>query len=180
MVEIRNGVRGKVCSTCRNWKPLADFPTDPSHPSSQGGRHCRCKECHRNTASKRRAVMRQIKAAVGTVVAVFLLMVDPAFSKDKATYETGKLIDVDVRNVTRGTAIVGGMAAPIPGRLYLFQIQSQDLTYFAEYQAGKLSYKPDWVVNDPIAFRLAKDNRMFLKRPDGKELEVVVVKKVRQ
>ena len=51
---------------------------------------------------------------------------------------------------------------------------------YAEYKAGKLSYKPEWVVNDPIEFRLNKDDKAFLKRPDGKELEVVVVKKVRQ
>jgi hypothetical protein len=64
-------------------------------------------------------------------------------------------------------------------RLYVFQIQLDNLVYFAKYSAGKLSYKPDWIVNDPIELRLAKGNRMFLKRPDGKELEVVVVKKVR-
>jgi hypothetical protein len=33
------------------------------------------------------------------------------------------------------------MAAPIPGLLYVFQIQCDDLTYFATYSAGKLSYK---------------------------------------
>jgi hypothetical protein len=53
-----------------------------------------------------------------------------------------------------------------------------DLVYFAAYSAGKLSYRPDWIVNDPIDFRLTKDN-MFLKRPDGKELEVRLIKKVR-
>jgi hypothetical protein len=62
------------------------------------------------------------------------------------------------------------MAAPIPGKLYVSQIQIDSLIYFAEYRAGKLSYKPDWVVNDSIELRLAKDNKMFLKRPDGKEL----------
>jgi len=72
------------------------------------------------------------------------------------------------------------MAAPIPGKLYIFQVQADNLVYFAEYKAGKLSYKPEWVINDPIEFRLGKDDKMFLKRPDGKELEVVVDKRVRQ
>lgn len=85
-----------------------------------------------------------------------------------------------MQDVTRGVGVIGGMAAPIPGKLYVFQIQLGDLVYFAEYKAGKLSYKPEWVVNDPIEFRLDKDDKAFLKRPDGKELEVVVVKKVRQ
>ena len=58
--------------------------------------------------------------------------------------------------------------------------KSTTLFYFAEYRAGKLSYKPEWVVNDPIEFRFGKEDKAFLKRPDGKELEVVVVKKVRR
>jgi hypothetical protein len=28
-------------------KPLTDFPTDPTHGQTQGGRHCRCRACHR-------------------------------------------------------------------------------------------------------------------------------------
>lgn len=50
----KNGVKGKVCSTCDTWKPLDDFPKDPSHGPSQGGRHCRCKECHRLKAKEKR------------------------------------------------------------------------------------------------------------------------------
>jgi hypothetical protein len=94
-------------------------------------------------------------------------------------YEKGTLLDVAVEDVSRGTAIIGGVAAPIPGKLYVFQIRLDNLVYFAEYKAGKLSYKPDWVVNDPIEVRLGNEGKMFLKRPDGKELEVVIIKKVR-
>lgn len=42
----RNGIIGKVCSICHVWKPLNEFPKDPSHGPSQGGHHCRCKKCH--------------------------------------------------------------------------------------------------------------------------------------
>ena len=123
-------------------------------------------------------ITRRIKNALA-VLGVFVLVGAPAISKDKPAYQTGKLLDVSVQDVSRGMAIIGGMAAPIPGKLYVFQIQLDSLVYFAEYRAGKLSYKPDWVVKDPIELRLEKDNKMFLKRPDGKELEVLVVKKVR-
>jgi hypothetical protein len=108
-----------------------------------------------------------------------LMFLDVAVAKDKPSYQTGKLIDLSVQDVTRGIGVIGGMAAPIPGRLYIFQIQFEGLVYFAEYSAGKLSYKPDWIVNDPIEFRLGKDDKAYLKRPDGKELEVVIVKKAR-
>lgn len=53
-IVIKHGIKGKVCSTCRKWKPLDDFPTDPTHGASQGGRHCRCKECHRTKARLQR------------------------------------------------------------------------------------------------------------------------------
>ena len=56
-VITRDGVEGKGCSNpeCRKWKPLSDFPTDPTHGPTQGGRHCRCKECHREAYKRRRA-----------------------------------------------------------------------------------------------------------------------------
>jgi|SRR5580700_10946995 hypothetical protein len=122
-----------------------------------------------------------MRRTAATVVLGYLLgfAVFPAVAKEKVrTYQTGKLLDLQVQNVSRGTAVIGSMAAPIPGLLYVFEIQCDDLLYYATYSAGKLSYKPDWIVSDPIDFRLEKD-AMFLKRSDGKELEVRVVKRIR-
>src|SRR5260370_26522172 len=82
----------------------------------------------------------------------------PATAKEKVrTYQTGKLLDLQVQNVSRGTAVIGTMAAPIPGLLYVFQIHCVGLLYYATYSAGKLSYTPDCDLNDPTAFRLQKD-----------------------
>ncbi len=53
-IIVKNEIEGKVCSTCRIWKPLVDFPTDPTHGPTQGARHCRCRECHRIKARERR------------------------------------------------------------------------------------------------------------------------------
>jgi hypothetical protein len=117
---------------------------------------------------------------VPAILLAVMSLASPFAAKEKPSYQTGKLIDLAVQNVTRGIGVIGGIAAPIPGKLYTFQIQFEDIVYFAEYRAGKLSYKPDWIVNDPIEFRFGKEDRAFLKRPDGKELEVVIVKKVRQ
>ncbi len=112
MLETRNGIRGKVCSTCKQWKALADFPTDPTHPPTQGGRHCRCKECHRKTAAKKTAAARKIGSVI-SILAVLLLLSVIATAKVKPTYQTGKLIDLSVLDVTMGVGVVGGMAAPI-------------------------------------------------------------------
>ncbi|HWY59764.1 MAG TPA: hypothetical protein VNZ03_35200 [Terriglobales bacterium] len=70
------------------------------------------------------------------------------------------------------------MAAPIRGISYLFQIQVGDLVYFAQYTAGALSDRTSWIVNDPIDLRFEKE-KMFLKRPDGKEVELWLAKTVR-
>jgi hypothetical protein len=53
-IKTHSGVSEKICSTCRQWKPLADFPTDRTHGASQGHRHCRCRQCHRDAARTRR------------------------------------------------------------------------------------------------------------------------------
>lgn len=45
-IIIKNGIKGKVCSTCKKWKPLSEYHRDSSHGDSQGGRHCRCKSCY--------------------------------------------------------------------------------------------------------------------------------------
>jgi len=122
--------------------------------------------------------VRKIKAALPALSVLFLIAT--SLAKEKPSYLTGKLLDVTVQDVTRGIGIVGSMAAPIPGKLYTFQIQSGGLVYFAQYSAGTLSYRPEWIVNDPIEFRLGKEDKMLLKRPDGKDLEVMILKKVRQ
>ncbi len=46
-ILIKNGVKGKVCSSCKTWKPLTDYYKDASHGPTQGGRHCRCKACYK-------------------------------------------------------------------------------------------------------------------------------------
>ena len=53
-ILVKNGIEGKICSHCKQWKPLTEFPRDHSHPPSQGGRHCACKECHRSKYYQKR------------------------------------------------------------------------------------------------------------------------------
>jgi hypothetical protein len=64
----------------------------------------------------------------------------PAIAKEKPkSYQTGRLLGLQVQNVNRGTVVMGSMATPLPGLLYVFQIQCDDLIYYATYSAGKLS-----------------------------------------
>jgi hypothetical protein len=61
-VTIQDGVPGKRCATCHHWKPLTDFPSDPTKGESQGARHCRCRECHSQEGKTRRADRRAVIA----------------------------------------------------------------------------------------------------------------------
>src|ERR1051326_9063933 len=64
-LEIRNGITGKVCSRCRTWKALHEYPTDRTHGPTQGGRHCRCRACHRDVSAEKRKAAREGKDAAG-------------------------------------------------------------------------------------------------------------------
>lgn len=54
-LETRNGIVGKVCSSCKGWKPLDGFYRDGSHGATQAGRHCRCKECYKKGRQAQKA-----------------------------------------------------------------------------------------------------------------------------
>jgi hypothetical protein len=117
--------------------------------------------------------------AIGFALLLVILLGNPASAKDsQKTYVTGKLLDLTVQPVDKGTAIIGNIAAPIRGISYLFQIQVGDLVYFAQYTAGTHADRPHWIVNDAIDLRFEKE-KIFLKRPDGKEVEVWLAKTVR-
>jgi hypothetical protein len=58
MAIVRNnGVDGKICSLCRDWKSLNDFPHDKTHGPLQAHRHCRCKKCHSEVAKLKRKAL---------------------------------------------------------------------------------------------------------------------------
>ncbi|MBZ5690198.1 MAG: hypothetical protein LAP86_34905 [Acidobacteriia bacterium] len=117
--------------------------------------------------------------AVGFALLLLVASANSASANDTSKrYVTGKLLDLTVQPVDRGTAIIGNMAAPIRSISYVFQIRVDDLVYFAQYTVGARADRPNWVVNDPIDLRFEKD-KMFLRRPDGKEVEVWLAKTVR-
>ena len=74
-----------------------------------------------------------------------------------------------------------GSSTPVTRRYkdYNFIVRLGDILYQTEYSAKYLwSYKPEWIVNDEIEVRLDKD-KMFLRKPDGKELKTSIVNRVR-
>jgi hypothetical protein len=61
-IRVRNGVKEKLCSACKRWKPLTNFsPGGKSHQTaSEGGVHCECRDCnagrHRRTYAGAKAI----------------------------------------------------------------------------------------------------------------------------
>ena len=102
------------------------------------------------------------------LVVVIVLAVISAAAESKS-YQTGKLLDVEVKVYDNDRA-----------DYYYITVQLGQMTYVGEYRAAFLwSYEPkEWVVNDPIEVRFEKD-KMFIKRPNGKELKTKVVKRIR-
>src|SRR5215475_90390 len=107
-----------------------------------------------------------------------LLLSLPAAGGEK-TYITGRLSNVAMEDM-RFHVTFDNMSFPVSvGTMYRFDISSGDMTYLAAcHSANKRAYASDWIVNDPVSFRIEKD-RLFLKRANGKELRLGVLTKVR-
>ncbi len=114
-----------------------------------------------------------------------LLLAMPTHAADKI-YETGKLTGVKMTDVTAPVTIppmnpnASGMVLPIPlGVTYMFTIEKDGVSYYAAcVSKQKKSYAADWVVNDPVQFRIDKE-KFFLRRPKGKEMRLALVTRVR-
>jgi hypothetical protein len=110
-------------------------------------------------------------------IAIWVLVI-PAQGADQA-YVTAKLSNVDVTDMS-ATLDIPPMTVPIPlGVMYQFTIEGDDITYLAGCTSkARKGYAAEWVVNDPVQFRIDK-YKIFLKRPNGKELRLGLVTKVR-
>jgi hypothetical protein len=122
--------------------------------------------------------MRSLIAVCSALLLLASFVIPASAESSSESYATGKLIELTIEPVTRGAIVYGNLAASIHNTVYMFQIQASDFIYFAQYTARAHDYKPNWIINDPINFRFEK-KKMFLKRPDGKEMEVLLVKTVR-
>lgn len=87
------------------------------------------------------------------------------------TYEAGRLVSVQSPEVSIPIPLPSGQTLDWPMHFsYEFEIQQGDVVYIGYCQ--KSEYKAEWHVGDKTQFRLKKD-KMYLKRPNGKELRLV-------
>jgi len=69
VIEIRDGVEGKTCGKCGQWKPLGKFSPDSSKPASQGHTHCRCRECKAEVQRERYASNKRLRLKLQSFLA---------------------------------------------------------------------------------------------------------------
>jgi len=100
------------------------------------------------------------------------------------SYRSGVLKRMDIKNVSVNLLLQSApgqsIALPLPlGLDYQFQIQSDMVLYVGMCQSrDKRNYGADWVVNDPIEFRVDKD-KLFLKRSPKGEVRLALLTRVR-
>jgi len=98
---------------------------------------------------------------------------DPIASAKRPIYQRGNLIEVSPKYI-ESPAPVAGAILPPPQILigYSFEIQVGIFTYSVDAAICcplRSNYKLEWAANDAIEFRFDKE-KMFVKRPNGKEL----------
>jgi len=102
------------------------------------------------------------------------------------SYLSGKLTDVVIKDMTTtisipiSTGTGNGLQMPLHiGINYQFEISAGDLLYVGScWSKSKRNYGSDWVVKDPVEFRVEKD-KIFLKRPVKGELRLALMGRFR-
>ena len=117
-------------------------------------------------------------------VPLMVVFVALAASAGERSYRSGILKQIEFKDLTGAisvpTATGQDVSIPLPfGINYQFQVQSDMILYVGNcWSKDKRSYGSEWVVNDPVEFRLEKD-RLFLKRPTKGELRLALMIRLR-
>lgn len=111
-------------------------------------------------------------------VSLLILFVAVAASAGERSYRSGILKQIEIKDVTSAIPVSTGAgqtaSIPIPlGLNFEFQVQS-DIYVAGCWSKGKRSYGSEWVVSDPVEFRVEKDNPQTLTCPScSKEMPVL-------
>ena len=113
-------------------------------------------------------------------VPLLIVFVALVASAGERSYRSGVLKQIEIEDVTGAIPVSAGAGQnvwiPLPlGFNYQFQVQSDMIVYIAGcWSKNKRSLRFEWVVNDPVEFRVEKD-KLFLKRPSKGELRLALM-----
>lgn len=103
-----------------------------------------------------------------------------AANKEKV-YRKGKLVDINEEHLSPKVIGSGNVVVSKNQTAISYLVELDGVLYVGErVERGKGVAAPgaEWIIGDPIEVRFEKD-KMYLARPNGKELETKVVKKSR-
>ena len=112
-------------------------------------------------------------------VLTLLLLLSSVVWAEK-NYQTGTLMDVSQRTETRGGFIAGGTGTTsVTDVIYELSVAVDGEVIIGSYSPfSAFSYEPtDFTVNEAFQVRL-DGKKMYLKRPNGKELKTRIIKRV--
>lgn len=123
--------------------------------------------------------------AMRVLCLTIVLLVPAAEARDKA-YATGQLIKVTMSDNVFPLTVqplcqnCAALQLPLPlGVIYTFEVKEDDIAYVAACTSkAKKSYATDWVIHDRVEYRIKKE-RLFLRRPNGKELRLGLLTRTR-
>jgi len=108
---------------------------------------------------------------------LLLVLVLPAAGEPK-TYNSGRLANISMEDVSFPITLDKTTIPVSLGTMYKFDISAEGVNYIAAcFSRKKRGFASDWTVQDTIEFRVHKD-KLYLKRPNGKELCVLVLTKI--
>jgi hypothetical protein len=110
---------------------------------------------------------------------LLLVLVFLAAGKPKS-YSSGRLANVSMEDVSIPFTLDKTTIPVSLGTMYKFDIASEGVNYIAAcFSRRKRGFASDWTVQNTIEFRL-HDDKLFLKRPSGKELRVLLLTKTQE
>lgn len=116
---------------------------------------------------------------------IVVLLATFAASAGVKSYLSGKLTDVVIKDMTFMMAVPlstpsENLQVPLHmGVNYQFEISVDDVLYIGScWSKAKQNYSADWVVKDPIEFRV-EEGKLFLKRPVKGELRLALMGRFR-
>jgi len=117
-------------------------------------------------------------------IPLLTLLIALAARAGERSYRSGILKQIEIKDATGDISIptAAGQNLSIPLSLvvnYQFQIQSDMIVFVGNcWSKDKRTYGSEWVVNDPIGFRVEND-KLFLKRPTKGELRLALMTRLR-
>jgi hypothetical protein len=121
-----------------------------------------------------------MKSGLPAIVVFFAL----AATAGPRSYRPGVLKKIETGDIAHSIPLRStpgqDFSIPFPlGIEYRFQIQSDMILYVSEcWSRSKKNYDSEWVINDPVEFRIEKD-RVFVKRAGKGELHLALISRWR-